>query len=42
MYYGYLRQSSRVLYYIEARYLWCLRPKLHICAACCSGSKMEL
>jgi len=42
MYHGYLRQSSRILYCIEARYLWCLRPKLHICAACCSDSKMEV
>jgi len=24
------------------RYLWCLRTKLHICAACCSDCKMEL
>jgi len=22
--------------------LWCLRPKLHFCAACCSDSQMEL
>jgi len=42
IYYGYLRQSSRILYCIKARYLWCLRPKLPICAACCSESKMEL
>jgi len=27
---------------IATRYLWCLRPKLHICAACCSDSQMEL
>jgi len=26
----------------KGRYLWCLQPKLHICAACCSDSKMEL
>jgi len=25
----------------SARYLWCLRPKLHIWAACCSESQME-
>jgi len=27
---------------IAARYLWCLRPKIHICAACCSDSQLEL
>jgi len=25
--------GSRFLYCIEARYLWCFRPKLHTCAA---------
>jgi len=34
--------SSLILYCIAARYLWCLRPKLHICAACCSDSLIEL
>jgi len=34
--------SYFVGYCIEARYLWCLRPKLHICAAYCSDSQMEL
>jgi len=29
-----------VLYCIAARYLWCLWPKLHICAAYCSDSQM--
>jgi len=42
LYHGLLKQSSRNLYCIEARNLWCLRPKLHICSACCSDSKMEL
>jgi len=42
MYCGYLRQLSRILYCMEARYLWCLRTKLHICAPCYSDSKMEL
>jgi len=31
-----------ILYCIAARYLLCLRPKLHIYAACCSDSQMEL
>jgi len=34
--------SLRILYCIEERYLWCLWPKLHICTACYSDSKMEL
>jgi len=42
MYYGLLRQSSRILYCKEARSLWCLRTKLHICAAWFSHRKMEL
>jgi len=28
--------ASPILYCIAARYLWCSRLKLHICAACCS------
>jgi len=36
-------QSSLILYCcISVAYHWCLRPKLHICAACCSDSQMEL
>jgi len=42
LYYGLIKQSSRILHCIEATYLWCLRPKLQICAACCSDNKMEL
>jgi len=36
------RWSSLILYCIAATYLCCLRPKLHICVACCSDSQMEL
>ena len=42
VYHGLPRQCSRILYCLTARYLQSLRPKLHICAACCSESKMEL
>jgi len=36
MNYGSGRHSFRIMYCIEARYLWGLRSKLHMCAACCS------
>jgi len=42
MYCGYLRQLSLILYFMEARYLWCFRPKLRICSPCYSDNKMEL
>jgi len=32
----------QVIFSIVARYHWCLWPKLHICAAGCSDSQMEL
>jgi len=35
-------KKSLILYCIAARYVWCLRPKLHIWAACCSDTQMEL
>ena len=34
--------SYFVLHSSKILYLWCLPPKLHICAACCSDSQMEL
>jgi len=34
--------SYCVLHSSKILYLWCLRPRLHICAACCSASQMEL
>ena len=42
MYYVQPRKSSLILDCIATRNLWCLRPKLHICTACCSDSHMEL
>ena len=42
MYHVQASESSLILYCIATRYLWCLRPKLHICVACCLDSQMQL